>query len=135
MNITRFIIKSVDIKASKLKVFNFVSNPMNWPKWAVVNLQSVDYGSDGWFKMVTRRGAGDLKLHLDKDLSAGGKLEPIRRFGSKAAEHVVGLLFDGVIKNKHSSCILFNFPNFRFNVFPRLFRSKFLPFKNLVILS
>ena len=41
---------------------------MNWPKWAVVNLQSVDYGSEGWFKMITRRGAGDLKLHLDKEM-------------------------------------------------------------------
>ena len=68
MNITRSMIKSIDIKASKLKVFNFVSNPMNWPKWAVINLQSVDYGSDGWFKMITRRGIGDLKLHLDKEM-------------------------------------------------------------------
>lgn len=28
---------------------------------------------------------------IDKDLSSGGKLEPIRRFGSKAAEHVLRL--------------------------------------------
>jgi len=32
-----------------------------------------------------------VKFHdaIDKDLSAGGRLEPIRRFGSKAAEHVL----------------------------------------------
>jgi hypothetical protein len=47
-------------------------------------------------KSITLTGeakAAWVKFHdaIDKDLSAGGRLEPIRRFGSKAAEHVLRL--------------------------------------------
>jgi hypothetical protein len=68
IRIARSIVKTADIKASKLKVFDFVSNPINWPKWAIVNLRSVEQGNNGWFKMVTRNGTGELKLHLNQEM-------------------------------------------------------------------
>lgn len=65
---SRSLVKFIDIKSPKSTVFSFLADPMNWPKWAVVNLTEVKNGSDGWFKMVTRRGTGDLKIHPQENL-------------------------------------------------------------------
>jgi hypothetical protein len=66
--IARSAIKSVDIEAAPDKVFTFLSNPMRWPEYAVVNLRSVSPGQNGWFKAVTKFGEGEIKVNGIKEL-------------------------------------------------------------------
>ena len=66
--IARSAIKSIDIQAAPEKVYGFLSNPMNWPQYAVVNLRSVSPGKDGWFNAVTKFGEGQLKIEGVKEL-------------------------------------------------------------------
>jgi hypothetical protein len=68
--IARSAIKSVDIQAGPEKAFAFLSNPMNWPGYAVVNLRSVSPGQDGWFHAITKFGEGALKVNAVKELGA-----------------------------------------------------------------
>jgi hypothetical protein len=67
-NIARSVVKSVDIEASKTAVFAFLADPMNWPKWAVVNLKSIEQDGEGLFKMTTKHGVGNLKMYLNEEL-------------------------------------------------------------------
>ncbi len=60
--ISRSAIKSADVAAPPEKIYAFLSNPMNWPQYAVVNLKSVSPGRDGWFKAVTKFGEGEIKV-------------------------------------------------------------------------
>jgi len=66
--IARSAIKSVDIAESPERVYDFLSDPMNWPQYAVVNLKSVSPGRDGWFKAVTKFGEGEIKISGVKEL-------------------------------------------------------------------
>jgi ketosteroid isomerase-like protein len=66
--ISRSAIKSVDIQTPFERAFGFLSNPMNWPLYAVVNLRSVKPGDDGWFKIVSKYGEGEIKLSPVKEL-------------------------------------------------------------------
>ncbi len=65
--IARSAIKFVDIEATPDKVYAFLSDPLNWPEYAVVNLRSVSPGRDGWFKAVTRFGEGEIKVNGVKE--------------------------------------------------------------------
>ena len=65
---TRSAIKSVDIAATTEKVYTFLSNALNWPQYAVVNLKTVSPGQDGWFKAVTKFGEGEIKINGVKEL-------------------------------------------------------------------
>lgn len=67
MKVSRSVIKSIDIKASVAEVFQFVSSPMNWPQYAILNLKSVKPGTDGWFKTVTKFGDGELRVLAVKE--------------------------------------------------------------------
>ncbi|MEW6056578.1 MAG: SRPBCC family protein [Bdellovibrionota bacterium] len=67
--ISRSKIKTVDIQAPVEKVFAFLADPMNWPRYAVVNLRSVTPGKNDWYKAVTKFGEGELKI------------TPIKEFG------------------------------------------------------
>lgn len=66
--IARSAIKSVDIQTPFERAFGFLANPMNWPLYAVVNLRSVRPGKNGWFKIVSRYGEGEIKLNPVKEL-------------------------------------------------------------------
>ena len=66
--IARSAIKSIDIAAAPEEIYHFLSNPMNWPQYAVVNLKSVSPGRDGWFKAVTKFGEGEIKIEGVKNL-------------------------------------------------------------------
>jgi uncharacterized protein YndB with AHSA1/START domain len=66
--IARSAIKSTDIQAPPEKVYAFLVDPMNWPQYAVVNLRSVSPGENGWFKVVTKFGEGELKVNGVKEL-------------------------------------------------------------------
>lgn len=61
----RSITKSIDIGVSTQAAFTFLNDPMNWPKWAIVNMKSVTPGESGWYDTVTRQGKGQLKMASD----------------------------------------------------------------------
>ena len=65
--IARSTIKSVDIQAVPDRVFAFLSDALNWPEYAIVNLRSVSPGQNGWFKAVTKFGEGELKVNPVKE--------------------------------------------------------------------
>jgi hypothetical protein len=64
--LSRSAIKSVDINAPLDIVFEFLSDPMNWPQYAVVNLKSVKPAQDDWYQTVTKFGEGLIKVHAVK---------------------------------------------------------------------
>lgn len=66
--IARSAIKSVDIQTPFENAFGFLANPMNWPLYAVVNLRSVSPGDNGWYKIVSKYGEGEIKLNPVKEL-------------------------------------------------------------------
>lgn len=61
--IARSETKTVDIQAAPSAVYAFLADPMNWPRYAVVNLRSVSPGHDGWCKAVTKFGEGEIKVN------------------------------------------------------------------------
>jgi hypothetical protein len=79
------ITKSISIEAPYEQVFSFLINPMNWPRWAVVNVLSVAPGlEDGW-RIETPFGVMDvwLKVHsasgvIDHDIKVGDTIWSIR---------------------------------------------------------
>jgi uncharacterized protein YndB with AHSA1/START domain len=66
--IRRSITKSVDLRVDAGRAFDFLNDPENWPKWAIVNMKSVKPGSDGWYDTETRQGKGQLKMLSNKPL-------------------------------------------------------------------
>lgn len=66
MSVRRSITKSVDLRVSQGRAFEYLSDPMNWPKWAVVNMKSVRPRIDGWYETETRQGNGQLKMMASK---------------------------------------------------------------------
>jgi hypothetical protein len=66
--IVRSCIKSVDIQAPLARVFDFLEDPLNWPRYAVVNLRAVSPGEDGWCKAVTKFGEGQIKVSPVEEL-------------------------------------------------------------------
>lgn len=66
--IARSCIRSVDIQAPLDRVFTFLANPLNWPRYAVVNLRAVSPGEDGWCNAVTTFGEGRIKVSPVEEL-------------------------------------------------------------------
>ena len=64
--ILRNITKSVSIQAPVERVFSFLADAANWPRWAVVNVLSVSPAEDGWWQMQTPNGAARLRIRPDK---------------------------------------------------------------------
>lgn len=63
---TRSITKSVAIDRSPDAVFSFIADPANWPRWAIVNVQSTNRSAEpGWWDMETPRGSGRLRIHAE----------------------------------------------------------------------
>jgi hypothetical protein len=64
----RAITKSVSIQCDPRDAFTFLSNPENWPKWAVVNIKSVTPTSDPeWWNMTTAHSAGQLRIRANAE--------------------------------------------------------------------
>lgn len=60
----RSLTKTVTINRSAPAVIDFLADPMNWPKWAVVNVFSVEPTDDPqWWSMDTRQGPARLSIH------------------------------------------------------------------------
>lgn len=60
--------KTVDINAPVETTFAFLADPLNWPRYAVVNLRSMSAGQDGWYKAVTKFGEGEIKVQPVREL-------------------------------------------------------------------
>jgi hypothetical protein len=65
MAIAKSVTKSIDINTDTRKTFQFLSEPLNWTKWAVVNLKSISKKEDNWYEIETRQGRGQLKMLAD----------------------------------------------------------------------
>ncbi len=63
------ITKTVSIEAPASAVFKFLADAQNWPKWAIVNVNSIAPGEDGWWRMETP--AGSAKLRIRPEASFG----------------------------------------------------------------
>lgn len=59
--------KTIDISDEPQRVFEFLSNPLNWPQFAIVNLKSIKAEKNGWFGIVSKNGEGKLKLMPNKE--------------------------------------------------------------------
>jgi len=46
--IRRSITKSVDLRVGVERVFDFLNDPENWPKWAIVNMKSAKPATASW---------------------------------------------------------------------------------------
>lgn len=71
------ITKTVSIDAPMDRVFAFLSNAANWPKWAIVNVKSVTRADAQWWDMETPGGGAKLRVRpnaefgiLDHDFNA-----------------------------------------------------------------
>lgn len=60
--VSRSRTRTVDIGAAADKVFAFLVDPLNWPRYAVVNLRAVRPGQDGWYRATTRSGEGEIRI-------------------------------------------------------------------------
>lgn len=59
--------KTIDISEHPTKVFEFLSNPLNWPKFAILNLRSIQTGKNGWYDIVSKNGQGKLRMLVNKE--------------------------------------------------------------------
>lgn len=66
--LAKSITKNLDVAADPKKVFDFLSNPLNWPQFAIVNLKSIQTGKDGWYETATKNGQGKLKMLANQEL-------------------------------------------------------------------
>ncbi len=59
------ITKTVSIRASAEKVFEFLSNPANWPLWAIVNIKAIRPSEDEWWDVEMPMGQAKLRIRPD----------------------------------------------------------------------
>ena len=60
---SRAVTKAVAIDRAPDKVFAFLADAANWPRWAVVNVLDIARADEpGWWRMTTPRGPGRLRI-------------------------------------------------------------------------
>ncbi|KUN09222.1 hypothetical protein AQI95_05080 [Streptomyces yokosukanensis] len=63
MSTSLSLTKSVSIDCPYDQVYAFLADPANWPKWAVVNVRSIEPTDDpDWWQMSTPLGPAKLRL-------------------------------------------------------------------------
>ncbi|MEU8033402.1 SRPBCC family protein [Streptomyces sp. NPDC049099] len=63
MSISASITKTIGIDRPYEQVFAFLADPANWPRWAVVNVRSIEPTDDpDWWRMSTPQGPARLRL-------------------------------------------------------------------------
>lgn len=60
------VTKTAFVKCPAKKLFDFLANAQNWPRWAVHNVLAVRPDSGGWWLMDTPRGPGRLRIRADE---------------------------------------------------------------------
>jgi uncharacterized protein YndB with AHSA1/START domain len=64
--VARSITKSIGINRAPSTVFDYLSNPSNWPQWAIVNVKSVaGAGASEWRDMMTPHGPAKLRIRAE----------------------------------------------------------------------
>lgn len=62
----RSITRTIRIDRDVATVFAFLANPANWPRWAVVNVQSTRPTADpAWWAMQTPHGEARLRIRAE----------------------------------------------------------------------
>jgi hypothetical protein len=57
---------SVTIDRPVDEVHAFLADAMNWPRWAVINVLTVEPGSQpGWWKTTSARDSGEIRIYAD----------------------------------------------------------------------
>lgn len=64
----RTVTKTVSIEAAVSKVFGFLADASNWPRWAIVNVKSVTKAEGDWWEMQTPGGAARLRIRPEERL-------------------------------------------------------------------
>ena len=62
------ITKSVSIDVPGDRVFAFLADAANWPKWAIVNVKSIKRADDQWWTMETPAGMARLRIRPNAEL-------------------------------------------------------------------
>ncbi len=62
------VTKSTTIQAPYEQVYKFISNPANWPRWLLVDIDSLMPAHKGWWKAQTRSGQILIRMHAHPDL-------------------------------------------------------------------
>ena len=60
------VTKTVNLKASTDKVWDYVNDLSKWAEWAIHNVNSVKQGDNGFWLMVGPRGTSKVKMQSDK---------------------------------------------------------------------
>lgn len=81
------VVKSVTIAAPTEKVFAFLMDGGNWPRWAIHNVKAVRPGKSGVWEMETSRGPGSLTLKGDP---TSGVIDHTFAYGNGVAWTVPG---------------------------------------------
>jgi len=64
----RSVTKSVTIDRPAAEVHAFLADPTNWPRWAVINILSVEPGEDPhWWKLGTPDGPAEFRILADAE--------------------------------------------------------------------
>ncbi len=67
-SMTMTVTKTVNIKASPDKVWDFVSDLSQWKNWAIHNVFNSRKGDSDWWLMDGPRGTSKVKMHSNKTL-------------------------------------------------------------------
>lgn len=63
---SKTITKTINIKASTEKVWNYVNDLSKWPEWAIHNVKTSKQGMDGYWLMEGPRGVSKVKMRGEK---------------------------------------------------------------------
>ncbi|WP_369394266.1 SRPBCC family protein [Streptomyces sp. CG1] len=68
MSIKNSVTKTIGIDCPREQVFAFLADPANWPKWAVVNVQSIEPTDDpDWWRMSSPLGPARLGMRANAE--------------------------------------------------------------------
>src|SRR5213594_1596745 len=62
MILLRSVTKTVSIDAPVSKVFSFLADARNWPRWAIVNVKDITKGEGDWWHIQTPVGNARLRI-------------------------------------------------------------------------
>ena len=62
------ITKTISIDAPPRRVFEFLANAANWPKWAIVNIKAIKPAGGEWWDMETPAGMAQLRIRPNAEL-------------------------------------------------------------------
>ena len=66
--ILRAVTKTVSIDAPPPKVFAFLADASTWPRWAIVNVKSINKADGDWWEMQTPAGKARLRIRPQEHL-------------------------------------------------------------------